>query len=405
MKRTLSIAFLLTQDLESPSGLGRYYPLAKELARLGHRVTILALHPNFKSLETKKYEQDGVGVWYVGPMHVKKQKNHKSYYPSWLLVPLVLKALWALSRAILGQSPDIIHIGKPHPMNGVAGLLFKGLRKGRVFLDCDDFEAGSTHFSGKWQKWVITLFENTLPGYMDHITANTFFNLDRLRSLGIPSNKITYLPNGVDLGRFGAVDVNEVEGIRSELGLVGRKVIAFIGTLSLTNHPVNLLLDAFAIIEQKQGNAVLLLVGGGEDYRLIVELAKKKGIDRKVRFVGRIHPSRVPCYYRLADVSVDPVYDDDAARGRSPLKMFESWVMGVPFITGDVGDRRNMFGDPPAGILTSPGNSEGLAEALTLVLSDFDLANTLSRRGFERVRNFYWDQLVQIIERIYEKYI
>ena len=31
----MRIIFLLTQDLESPSGLGRYWPLAKELARLG----------------------------------------------------------------------------------------------------------------------------------------------------------------------------------------------------------------------------------------------------------------------------------------------------------------------------------------------------------------------------------
>ena len=31
----MRILFLLTQDLESPSGLGRYLPLAKELGKLG----------------------------------------------------------------------------------------------------------------------------------------------------------------------------------------------------------------------------------------------------------------------------------------------------------------------------------------------------------------------------------
>jgi len=34
----MRILFLLTQDLESPSGLGRYLPLAKELGKLGNTV-------------------------------------------------------------------------------------------------------------------------------------------------------------------------------------------------------------------------------------------------------------------------------------------------------------------------------------------------------------------------------
>jgi hypothetical protein len=44
------ITFLLTQDLESPSGLGRYWPMARYLAALGHQVKIGALHSNFNSL-------------------------------------------------------------------------------------------------------------------------------------------------------------------------------------------------------------------------------------------------------------------------------------------------------------------------------------------------------------------
>ena len=39
----MKITFLLTQSLEDPSGLGRYFPLAKELARPGNEVNILAI--------------------------------------------------------------------------------------------------------------------------------------------------------------------------------------------------------------------------------------------------------------------------------------------------------------------------------------------------------------------------
>ncbi len=47
----MRILFLLTQDLDSPSGAGRYQPMAKYLTKLGHQVTIAALHSNYFSLK------------------------------------------------------------------------------------------------------------------------------------------------------------------------------------------------------------------------------------------------------------------------------------------------------------------------------------------------------------------
>ena len=86
------ILFLLTQDLESPSGLGRYRPMAKELAKRGFRVRILALHPDYENLEQKAQMVDGVELHYVSQMHVKKQGSKTSYFPLWKLPLVVLKA-------------------------------------------------------------------------------------------------------------------------------------------------------------------------------------------------------------------------------------------------------------------------------------------------------------------------
>ncbi len=82
----------------------------------------------------------------------------------------------------------------------------------------------------------------------------------------------------------------------------------------------------------------------------------------KVIFTGRVKPDEMNVYYRLADVSVDPVNDTLADRGRCPLKIFESWQMGVPVVTSDVGDRKILAGDPPAATLAQPGSEEDLAQ-------------------------------------------
>jgi hypothetical protein len=92
----VKIVFLLTQDLESPSGLGRYAPLARELAALGHRVSVYALHPNFEQHAPIESVQDNLRVVYVAPMHVRKGGTLKTYYSPLQLGLVVLRATWAL---------------------------------------------------------------------------------------------------------------------------------------------------------------------------------------------------------------------------------------------------------------------------------------------------------------------
>ena len=76
----MRILFLLTQDLESPSGLGRYLPLAQELVKSGHQVNIAALHSNYQKLAFRRKNIQGVELHYVAQMHVKKQGSTKTYF-------------------------------------------------------------------------------------------------------------------------------------------------------------------------------------------------------------------------------------------------------------------------------------------------------------------------------------
>ena len=133
ISRQLKILFLLTQDLESPSGLGRYWPLARALATKGHHVRIAALHSSWEDLSNRKFITEGVEIEYVAPMHIMKTKNRKDYYSPFKLLAVALRATWALSRSAISAPVDIIHIGKPHPMNSLAGL-FASMIKGAQLM-------------------------------------------------------------------------------------------------------------------------------------------------------------------------------------------------------------------------------------------------------------------------------
>lgn len=392
----MKISYLLTQDLESPSGLGRYLPWAKELARLGHEVTIIALHSDYANLPDHKSVVDGVKVEYVAQMHVRKQGSQKTYYSSFRLIWIALTATYQLLRSALNYPTDVLLVGKPHPMNGIAAVLAKLLKPGiKLIVDCDDYEAGSNRFQGKLQKKIVAWFENWVPKQAQLVTANTYFMINRLKALGVAQTKLIYVPNGIDEGRFQIKDQNDVSKLRISLGLQGRQVISYIGSMSLPSHPVDLLLKAFALAKEDLPEATLMLVGGGEDLDTLKALAKELHIEDRIVFVGRVHPDDIAKYYGLSHVTVDPVYDDDSARGRCPLKMFESWACGVPFITSDVGDRGTLAGDPPAAMLVAAGDTVALAKAFVRLFSETQIPISIREMGEQMVLKYYWHNLAK----------
>lgn len=391
----MKITFLLTQDLSSPSGLGRYFPWAKELVKLGHDVRVIALHPDFKGLTTKHIVQDSVTVDYVAQMHVKKSGSNKTYFSPFQLIWVVFIGTIKLTVATMAESADCVIIGKPHPMNGIAGLILKLFKPHtRTILDIDDYEAGSNRFQSKSQKRLIAWFENTIPRLVQTITCNTYFNIHRLENLGIPVQKLIYLPNGIDPDRFQMPDPVDIKKLRKSLALDDHKVVAYIGSMSLANHAVDLLLKAFVQVRSNISDACLLLVGGGEDLEKLHQLSKDLEIADAVIFTGRIPPDQISKYYAISDVSIDPVYDDDAARGRCPLKMFESWACGVPFITGNVGDRVRLIGNPPAGLIVLPGDVADLSDGIIRILEIPGNGEVMRNRGLLAAADFQWDKLI-----------
>ena len=398
----MRITFLLTQSIESPSGLGRYLPIAKELVRMGHQVTVLALHPDYDHCRVHRFTLGGVQVRYAAQMHVRKAGHGKSYFGTPDLLRVSAWATIKLSALAVRLPCDVLHLCKPQPINGIAALLgVRGRRARRLYVDCDDYEAASNRFSADWQRRVVAFFEDRLPLQAAGLTVNTPFLQDRYSSLGIPAGRIVCVPNGVDRERFAGDWQEEAAGLRRSLELDSRPVVLYAGSLSLSSHPVELLLNAFAQVVRRHPAAVLVLAGGGEDYAQLRRLAAELGLGEAVRFVGRISPSTMPGYYHMADLSVEPVKDDAAGRARSPLKVVESLAAGTPVVSGDVGDRRTMLDGGRAGLLVKPGDPSALANGLIELIGSPDRRHAMALAAAEIRERYYWDVLAKDFARVY----
>jgi glycosyltransferase involved in cell wall biosynthesis len=397
----MRILFLLTQDLESPAGIGRYFPWAKALVQRGHQVSIAALHADYAHVNQRHFVRDGVDIRYLAQMHVLKRGNQKVYFSTPKLIYYTLRATCSLIRTGLVIPADIIHLGKPQPMNSLAGWIAKKLRGRVLFVDCDDLETANNRFGGGWQRWVVSFFERKIPLQADQVTTHTHVLVEQLLTLGIPNSRITYLPHGFDRLRFANPSSAEVDDLREKLGIKGKQVIIYVGSMSLGSHAVDLLLDAFAIFKQSHPESILVLVGGGEDYDVLRNKTHEMGLDSTVIFCGRVPANEAPIYYQLGNVSIDPIPDNPSGRASLSLKMIETWASGIPLITVDVGDRRNILGDPPAGVIVEPGAPVALAHAIGNIFDQPELAKILVERGRKRSNEFTWDRLAEKMESVY----
>lgn len=404
-ERALHVLFLLTQSLNDPSGLGRYWPLARQMVKLGYQVELAALHPAWSLLNTREMVRDGVKISYVGQMHVFQtalNSNTRQYYNTPQLLAVTARATVALARAALDRRVDAIHIAKAQPMNGLAGWIGSQLRNRRLYLDCDDDETASNRFGTEWQRSLVHWWEERLPRAAVGITVNTSALQERCARQGIPASRVRLVPNGFDPDRFSPVRPDQVEAIRQGWSLGQRRVVLYLGSLSLTNHPIFLLLDAFVLVRKYVPSALLLLVGGGEDYERVSEGIRARDLSTSVLMAGRVDPDLVPSIYAASHLSVDPVNDDETARARSPLKIAESMAMGVPVVTGNTGDRARMLGGGRAGVLVTPGDVQALAEGIVDGLGDCSRHEEMSDQARSLSRAYRWDNLALEFVKIYE---
>ncbi len=400
----MRIVFLLSQSLDSPSGRGRYFQFARGLAARGHQVHIVALHHDLQSVAARHTIQDGVEIHYVAQMHVRKVNDTTLYYGRWQLLWLVLIAALRMTVMAIRLRPEIVHVGKPHPQNSIAGLVASRWRRARLLVDCDDLEATSNYVTSPMQAAILQWFEHVLPQLADGVTTHSTFIYERLLASGVPTHKATRVPSAVDAALFMRSDAEIAAQWRSALQLDQARIVLYTGTLSLANHPVDLLLRAFSVVPAMSMPTLLVIVGGGKDLARLKQLAVELGVAQKCRFTGRIPYSLMPLFYTLAECTVDPVEADDTARARWPLKIIESLACGTPVVTGDVGDRRSMLDGGRVGVLVAPGDADALAEGIATMLARAaatpDLAATCRQATTDYALPVVIDQLLAFYAQV-----
>lgn len=226
------------------------------------------------------------------------------------------------------------------------------------------------------------------------ITTGESIRKTMIRENGIDAGKVFSIPTGVSLDRFDP----EIPGtpVRKELGISrATKVVTIVAVLrSWKRHDV--FLEAAGMIRDRMPSTVFLIVGTGPVRKRIQEAISVSGLNQGVVMMG--HREDVNEILAASDVCV---LTSDGAEG-VPQAVLQYMAMGKSVVATDVGSVSEVVTHGKTGLLVVPNDVQAVAEAVLSLLQDPDLANSLGKRGRERVeRRFSLDVMLDNVQTVY----
>lgn len=335
-------------DLSSVSCARRVISQARELAALGHDVTMVDFpHPR---------RQAEVGV-----------TSAVAFEPTVDLDRRPRALLGNVTRLSGLPRPDIVHLWKSYPDAAIPALTFAWRHRIPVHYDWDDWEEGITlGLTGSRLSASLELkWERALCRWADGVSVASQALRETALDWGCSPGRITDLPVGVDPDRF-YPRPSDPE-LEKALGL-GRPILLYLGQLEVASYAVYAV-DVLRHVRRAHPNAALLVVGGGRLSGDLARAAKRAGLFDAVHVTGYVNADEVPRYCSLADVALAPFEDNQVTRCKSPLKIVEYAAMGLPVVASDVGEARRMLDGYPSR-LTPEGNAQAMGEAAIELLQE-----------------------------------
>jgi glycosyltransferase involved in cell wall biosynthesis len=207
---------------------------------------------------------------------------------------------------------------------------------------------------------------------------------DHLVVRGIPAERITVVPNGVDTERFRPIDRDDA--LARQLRLGDGPVIGYVTTLA-PYEDIDTLVRATAELRRRGRGVRCLIVGDGIERDRLLELRRRTGTDDgSVVFAGRVAYADVNAYYSLLDVFVVPRRQVGIAQLVTPLKPYEAMAMERAVVVSRVEALAGMITEGETGLSFTPEDPIDLADVLEPLLFDRERRETLGRTAGAWVR-------------------
>lgn len=377
--------WILTQFYPPEIGAAatRLSRLARLLAADGHEMTVLTGMPNYPAGVIPapyrghlfyREQIDGVQVrrvWvYATPQRTTKARLLNQF--SFLLMS-------ALAGVALPR-PDVILV-ESHPLFVClsAGWL-RRVKRAPMVLNVSDLWPESAIATGalRADSAIVKVAERVERwAYNDaaHMVAMTQGVQDGIVRVHRRAERVTLIPNAVDLSHFRPGLTAERDALRVRYGLGNQFVVAHVGNMSLT-YDFQLIIDVATALPEY----TFFFAGGGSQADYIQREVESRNL-RNVVLAGVLPHEQMPAVWAAADACLIALADHSVAGGTRPAKMYEAMASGTPIVAAIRGEGATLLEQAGAGIVTPIGEPGATVTALRRLAEHPDERQRMAASG------------------------
>jgi glycosyltransferase involved in cell wall biosynthesis len=236
----------------------------------------------------------------------------------------------------------------------------------------------------------------TLADAAHVITDSEFVRGEVIAEFGLPAERVTAVPLGVDDVYHPREEAALADILRRHKLERGRYLLA-VATLEPRKNLARLL-DGYLRVAPAVRRAFPLILVGGRGWRNDRLLARVERMQAEgdLRWLGYVPEQELPCVYAgAAGFAFPSIYEGFG------LPLLEAMASGVPVLTSNCASLPEVAGD--VGILVEPEDVAQITLGLEQLLTDTAWHHAAACRGLERARAFTWQACVDRTVDVYHK--
>ncbi len=377
---------------EAGATQARAFEMARNWARLGHQITMLAEIPNhpsgvipeaYKGRIFERVELEGIDVirvW-VKTSPEKNFRNRMLFYLTFMVNAILAGIFVARGKY------DFIYASSPPLFVGGSALVLSYIKRIPMVFEVRDLWPESAIALGELthQRAIASATRLELSCYRraSLVVVVTQGIFDRLIERGIPTNKLVIIPNGANVDLF-TYRPEGRERIRRELGLEKQFIAIYAGIHGLAQG-LETILDTARLL-QANPHIHFLLIGDGPKKAELVSLAGLYNL-RNLTLLPEKPWEQIPDYLSAADVALVPLKKAQVFMGVLPSKLFDAWACERPVLLSIDGEARQVVESVKGGIFVSPEEPEKIACALVYLMASPNERQSMGKNGQKYTRD------------------
>lgn len=217
-----------------------------------------------------------------------------------------------------------------------------------------------------------------------------------VRDYGVPADKIEVVHNSIDSSEISILDDQNAYRYLSTMKKLGYRVIVNVGRLTIQKGLPNLL-KATQIVMERDPKTLLLIVGSGEQYTELVELAADLGIGQNVIFADFQRGKRWRDAFGAADLFVMPSVSEPF--GLTPL---EAIGYGAPVLVSKQSGVSEVLMNC---LKVDYWDIDEMANKILAVMQNDSLRDELWQNAYREYQTLSWDDASKKIRTVYKKHL